>query len=89
MFAECGFIATAFAHECAPTGVIAHECASTGAVGSSPDPRNTKAAPKAASAHKRQLDSALARLETRVALADHEYLATAANHLAVTMTRLG
>jgi hypothetical protein len=82
--------ATAFAHECAPTVSIAHECAPTDAIGASfPVPRNTKAALKAASAHKLKPDSALTRLETRVALADHENFATAANHLAVTMTRLG
>jgi hypothetical protein len=33
--------------------------------------------------------SALTRLEARVALADHEYLATATNDLAVAMPRLG
>lgn len=34
-------------------------------------------------------DLALTRLEARIALADHEHLATAANDLAVTMTGLG
>ena len=33
--------------------------------------------------------SALARLETRVALADHEYLAATAHDLAIAVTGLG
>jgi hypothetical protein len=36
-----------------------------------------------------RLDSALTSLETRVALADHEHLATTAHNLAVAMPRLG
>ena len=36
-----------------------------------------------------RLVSALTRLEARVALADHEDLAAAANDLAITMTLLG
>ncbi len=36
-----------------------------------------------------RLDSALASLETGVALADHEHLAATANDLAVTVPRLG
>jgi len=36
-----------------------------------------------------QLDSALASLETGIALADHENLAATANDLAVTVPRLG
>ena len=36
-----------------------------------------------------QLKSALTSLETRVALADHKYLAATADNLAVTMPRLG
>jgi hypothetical protein len=35
------------------------------------------------------MDSALASLETRIALADHEHLAATANDLAVTVPRLG
>jgi hypothetical protein len=51
--------------------------------------RTKKAACAAFFVSSLHVDSALTSLETGVALADHEHLATTANNLAVAMPRLG